>query len=201
MHNHKWSLLLVSGHPAIVVKRDLHPPTHPPPTPFIILFTLGCVSAYKHSLILFHLSIIQTRKQLWAAIQKYQQCEFTEEYSDGYYQYKSVKYPQWFIGFSRKGKPRNGRKSANRQKHKHRQFMRYDRSGIFLDISDERRRRKHRCSRNHKKRKLARVNAGRNVKKSRKCGQRQGRKKPVRRWGEGGPILPQIVWFVTKAFL
>lgn len=45
-------------------------------------------------------------------------CSFREEYTaEGYFQYRSVKYNDWFIGFSKGGRPSNGSKSARRPKY------------------------------------------------------------------------------------
>lgn len=85
--------------------------------------------------------IIQVRKQKFAAMKS---CDFKEEYSEGYFQYKSVKYPKWFIGFSRQGKPRSRRKGAT--KHRYRHFIRYD-------VPDKTKR-KHRRDAKHRKKKL-----------------------------------------------
>jgi len=67
------------------------------------------------------MNCIQARKQTFAAMKS---CDFKEEYSEGYFRYKSLKYPKWFIGFSRQGKPRSGRNGAT--KHRYRHFIRYD---------------------------------------------------------------------------
>ncbi|KAL9983836.1 hypothetical protein ACROYT_G006076 [Oculina patagonica] len=90
--------------------------------------------------------VTRVRKQQFAAMK---QCQFSEEFSKGYYQYRSVMYPQWFIGFSHKGGARNGRKSAERLKHRYRQFMRYD-------VSDKTRRNR-RWNPNHRKKKLIKL--------------------------------------------
>lgn len=65
--------------------------------------------------------VTRVRKQKFAAMKS---CDFEEEYSEGYFQYKSIKYPRWFIGFSRKGKPTSGRKGVTRQRNRH--LIRYD---------------------------------------------------------------------------
>ena len=85
--------------------------------------------------------IIQVRKQKFAAMKS---CDFKEEYSEGYFQYKSVKYPKWFIGFSRQGKPRSRRKGPT--KHRYRHFIRYD-------VPDKTKR-KHRRDAKHRKKNL-----------------------------------------------
>ena len=46
------------------------------------------------------MNCIQVRKQKFAAMKS---CDFKEEYSEGYFRYKSAKYPRWFIGFPAKG--------------------------------------------------------------------------------------------------
>lgn len=76
--------------------------------------------------------IIQVKKQRFAEMKR---CIFNEEITaEGWFQYRSVKYPDWLIGFSKAGRPMNGRRSAKRSKY--RQFT--------LRELPERRRRKHR---------------------------------------------------------
>lgn len=51
-------------------------------------------------------------------------CEFYQEDVKGYDQYRSAKYPQWILGFSRRGRILSGIKSAN-CKSKCSYFLRY----------------------------------------------------------------------------
>lgn len=55
---------------------------------------------------------------------KAKKCIFKEkDTGDGYIQFQSVKYPQWYIGFSKHGRPTNAIKGAKRQKPRYRQFL------------------------------------------------------------------------------
>ena len=61
--------------------------------------------------------IIQVKKQRFAPMKR---CIFEEEItSEGYSQYKSARYPQWYIGFSKGGRARSGSVSAKRQIYRH----------------------------------------------------------------------------------
>ncbi|PFX31072.1 fibroblast growth factor 18-like isoform X2 [Stylophora pistillata] len=61
--------------------------------------------------------VIRVKKQKFAAMRR---CIFKEEMTgDGYFQYRSVRYPQWYIGFSKGGRPRHGSKSAKRAIYRH----------------------------------------------------------------------------------
>lgn len=61
--------------------------------------------------------VARVKKQRFATMKR---CIFEEEItSEGYYQYKSVRYPQWYIGFSKGGRARSGSVSAKRQIYRH----------------------------------------------------------------------------------
>ncbi|KAL9983822.1 hypothetical protein ACROYT_G006058 [Oculina patagonica] len=61
--------------------------------------------------------VARVKKQRFALMRR---CIFNEEItSEGYYQYKSVRYPDLYIGFSKGGRPRNGKTSAKRQIYRH----------------------------------------------------------------------------------
>lgn len=61
--------------------------------------------------------VTRVKKQKFAAMRR---CIFKEEMtSDGYFQYKSARYPQWYIGFSKGGRPRHGSRSAKRPIYRH----------------------------------------------------------------------------------
>lgn len=76
--------------------------------------------------------VARAKKQRFSVMKR---CIFNEEITgEGWFQYKSVKYPDFLIGFSKAGRPVNGQRSAKRSKY--RQFT--------LRELPERRRRKHR---------------------------------------------------------
>ncbi|KAJ7336579.1 Fibroblast growth factor 18 [Desmophyllum pertusum] len=61
--------------------------------------------------------VTRVKKQRFSEMRR---CIFKEEItSEGYNQYRSVRYPEWFIGFSKGGRPRSGSKSAKRQIYRH----------------------------------------------------------------------------------
>ena len=92
----------------------------PPPSDPIPNMTINVVLPYKHSLIffprfIFFFFFFQEKRQQYSSVP---QCQFSETLTDtGYYEYRSVQYPQWFVGFSRRGRPRNGRKSCKKCRH------------------------------------------------------------------------------------
>lgn len=61
--------------------------------------------------------VTRVKKQRFAPMKR---CIFEEEItSEGYSQYKSARYPQWYIGFSKGGRARSGNVSAKRQIYRH----------------------------------------------------------------------------------
>ena len=56
--------------------------------------------------------------------------------NNGYFEFESVKYPQWFIGFSKGGVPIKGSRSSRRQKPRYRQFL-------VISLRPEKKRRNH----------------------------------------------------------
>jgi len=61
--------------------------------------------------------VARAKKQRFATMKR---CIFEEEItSEGYSQYRSVRYPQWYIGFSKGGRARSGSVSAKRQIYRH----------------------------------------------------------------------------------
>ncbi|XP_074613029.1 fibroblast growth factor 18-like [Acropora palmata] len=76
--------------------------------------------------------VARIKKQRFTVMKR---CIFNEEITgEGWFQYRSTKYPSFVIGFSKAGRPMNGRKSAKRSKY--RQFT--------LRELPERKHRKHR---------------------------------------------------------
>lgn len=58
----------------------------------------------------------RAKKQRFATMKR---CIFREEMTgEGWLQYRSVKYPDWLIGFSKGGRPMNGNRSAQRSKYR-----------------------------------------------------------------------------------
>ncbi|CAH3043720.1 unnamed protein product [Porites lobata] len=56
--------------------------------------------------------------------------------NSGYSEFESVKYPQWFIGFSKGGVPIKGSRGSRRQKPRYRQFL-------VINLRPEKKRRNH----------------------------------------------------------
>lgn len=65
--------------------------------------------------------VTRKKKQEFSTMKR---CEFYQEDIKGYDQYRSAKYPQWILGFSRRGRILSGIKSAN-CKSKCSYFLRY----------------------------------------------------------------------------
>ncbi|XP_022781668.1 fibroblast growth factor 18-like [Stylophora pistillata] len=65
--------------------------------------------------------VARMKKQKYSRMKR---CEFYQDDAKGYDQYRSARYPQWVLGFSKRGHPLSGAKSANR-KNKCSYFLRY----------------------------------------------------------------------------